>query len=984
MQNTLLDFAECPSHSKFLPINAVHKELKSSLDPDPGNLLSILSMNIRSLRKNFNLLLLLLKSLKQPISIIALCETFLVDGEEELFPIPGYTAYFLNRQNISRSGGLMIYVSETLISTKLEQLSMLNEFFDSLFIKLTIKNQTHTFGLTYRSPSISIPQFTENFDELILKKLSKERVTICGGININLLNRPSSSGIKFVTNMNDANLSSLITVPTRPRINSSNENPNSLNSIEGSLIDHVWSSYEYDMKPFVLDFPISDHFPVCLFIKIPNVNKKIRIKYRTFNHDQIELFRAKFERFCSNFRINSDHPDFSMSEFLSFLTNLINEIFPIKEKIMKLKELNSPWIDNSLLKLIAKKHRIFKNYRRGLATYEDFKQFRNLLNKTLNLAKKIYLSEKINSASNQKDNWKIINNLKSNNVKTKNISLKINNSHVLDTKVLSHNFSDHFDESVKCLITGLSPTIPHCHAPRNANTFDFHPITESEVLTVIDAMNDNNKHHSEIPTILLKLIAPKLSVILTSLFNACLNKSIFPNELKIGQITPIHKKGPKDEINNYRPITILNPIAKILEKIICNRLTEFLVSDSILVPQQYGFMKGRSIQSAVLTFQHDAHVAKKSKKYFGAIAIDLKKAFDTINHNILLHKLQNYGIRKNNEFEFLKSYFHNRYNFVQVGPSRSSLKKLVHGVPQGSSLGPLMFNIFINDIVKIVEHCQIILYADDILLYVSDKYKNKVNEYLNNDLLNIFNYAKLNHLVINYTKTKCLLFNCKNGENLNITINSVAIEQVKEIKYLGIILDDKLSFKSYILEITKKLNQCNRAIAYLKQYLPTFMLFKLYYSFGHSHLSLHILSWAGTFPSYIKPVNIALNKIVRNIHYNTNNPYVNTNQCYNDLNLLTTDQLYKLKLGEFIFRVVKGDSPIPQDFVSELQWSHNHNTRRVEPLRNPHVDSAFETRTFTYNMIKLWNKLKIFKEIESYNSLPCFKKALKIEIKTLS
>ena len=112
--------------------------------------------------------------------------------------------------------------------------------------------------------------------------------------------------------------------------------------------------------------------------------------------------------------------------------------------------------------------------------------------------------------------------------------------------------------------------------------------------------------------------------------------------------------------------------------------------------------------------------------------------------------------------------------------------------------------------------------------------------------------------------------------------------------------------------------------------------------------------------------------------------HILTNQCYNDLNLLTVDQLYKLKLGEFMFRVVKGDSPIRQDIISELQWSHYYNTRRVEPLRNPRVESAYETRTFTYNMIKLWNKLKISKEIENYTSLPCFKKALKQEIKTLS
>ena len=801
LSDTLLDQVECSASSCFISPSKVQKELQT-FNPSLKDVFSILSINIRSIRKNFNLLLLLLQSIKHKYSIITLCETWLFEGEEEMYHIPGYKMYSISRAHTNRSGGLIIYASDNLNTSPFESATFINESFDSLFIKIIIKNQEHSLGVIYRSPSVRISNFINHLDNMLLNKLPDDHTTICGDFNLNLLSPPSQTGIEFTSIINNKNLNAFITIPTRPgRINN-----------EGTLIDHIWSTYNENVKSMVIDYPISDHFPTSAIITIPNVNSKINVSCRKFHNDRLVKFQSDFDDFVNKFHIIPDDPNANINNFLVGLTNLIKLHFPIINFNAKIKELNSPWIDKKLLKFINKKPRMFKNQKNGELDYEDYKAFRNLLNKALELSKKIYLCNKFNNCLTPKETWKAINNLKNKNSKSNNITLNINSYElILDNNTISVLFIDYFHDSIDELVENMNTDNFECLSPVNQKLFTLNPVTRDEVINAIKKMKENNKHNSEIPVILLKLIAPKLSTMLTTLFNNCIQNSVFPQQLKFGLIIPIHKKGDKKNISNYRPITLLNPIANFFESILFNRVNDFFSTNSLFVPEQYGFTKGKSIQNACLTFLHDAYQANNKKIYFASVFIDLTKAFDTINHEFLLQKLYNYGIRYEN-LQLFRSYLSTRSNFVQIKTAKSHVQIFPQGVPQGSSLGPLLFNIFINDITKVIKYCKIVLYADDILLYAAHENLNKLSEMLNSDLENISKYTVMNNLIINLTKTKSMLFFKNNNISLNLSLNSFQIEQVASFKYLGLILDNQLSFKQHILELNKKLNQCNRSI----------------------------------------------------------------------------------------------------------------------------------------------------------------------------
>ena len=393
------------------------------------------------------------------------------------------------------------------------------------------------------------------------------------------------------------------------------------------------------------------------------------------------------------------------------------------------------------------------------------------------------------------------------------ISLTLNSELVADEIKVASTFSDYYRDSTDSLLVNSVPHPSMCYNERVKKNIYFYPIREAEVRTTINKLKENSMHTSQIPTRLLKLIAPALAQVLTPIFNKCVELGVYPDLLKFGEIIPIHKKGDKRKVENYRPITILHPFSKIFEKIIHNRLVDYFNKFSILSDRQFGFTAGRSIHHAVMSFQYDAYLADHSNLCFGAVFIDYSKAFDTINHSILLYKLEHYGIR-GNTLKLLESYLSNRRNCVRIKQTKSAPALYRHGVPQGSALGPLLFNVFLNDIVSVIKDCNVILYADDVVIYSSQSDLFQLELTLSAAFRECCRYSETNYLFINALKTKSMLFNRAAKSSIKISYNSNAIEQVRTIKYLGITIDNKFTFRDHILEIVKKVNQSNRAISF--------------------------------------------------------------------------------------------------------------------------------------------------------------------------
>ena len=945
MTTTLLSFLDPEEPSCSLPLGQTKYFLSQISTP-----FASLSVNVRSLRKNFNGLLALLHTLDFPFSLIFLSETCLSTDEHHAFPIPGYKSISVPRNQ--HGGGNLLYYLDDLTVNLLPDLSGIFNSFESLFVSINCNSKNLTFGNVYRPPGKSIPEFNSEFPNKILCKLPNRNVVISGDFNINLLEPCNNNNLTFAMNLSEKNFCPRITEPTRVC--------STVVSDTATLIDHVWDSTDFQSRSVVITDPVADHFPVFTVFNLPFLNPKLEVTKRMINIHRKKRFSDSFDIFLDNYfnRGSFSDPEFALTCLMSHLSQNIKNAFPTKTKSVKPISNKSPWITYELQSLIHKKHMIFRKCKQGLLPFSEFRSYRNLLLKVLRLAKRIFLRDKFNSVSkDQKATWKLINKcFNSNSNSNAPKELRTPNANITDDDAIANSFRDMFQSHMisSDSNSGDNPSMP----PISERSIFFTPFTTSEIIIIISKLKKDSVHTSEFPVEIIQLIAPKISLFLTRAFNSCLEQGLFPNCLKYAFLSPRHKKGPKYLRENYRPIANLNIFSKIFEKLIYSRLMAFFSSTQVLSNFQFGFLPNKGIEKAALTLLHDLYEAKIQNLTSLAVFIDYSKAFDTIPHDILLEKLYHYGIR-GHILDLIKSFLTPRTYQIRIRGALSSPITSSIGTPQGSSLSPLLFILFINDIVSKIKHSRVLLYADDLVIYNSNSNLTTLKTEIQYDLDEIARYSKSNKLALNSSKTKIMQFKSKpNTPIINIVLNSTPLESVEEFNYLGLTIDNKLTFKSHILKITKKLNSVNRVLYLLSFSLPFHILRKIFFSIGYPHVHLHIIAWGGANQSTLYPLKIALNKIIRNIK--SHSPYFNsdTNQAYNELNILSIQKLYKFRLAEFTYSALHNNNYILQDFVHYHSLSHSYGTRQFNQFRIPVCKRTSDKSFFVFQAIKHWAELK--------------------------
>ena len=334
--------------------------------------------------------------------------------------------------------------------------------------------------------------------------------------------------------------------------------------------------------------------------------------------------------------------------------------------------------------------------------------------------------------------------------------------------------------------------------------------------------------------------------------------------MKIAKIIPVHKSNVKDDISNYRPISLLPSISKILGKGIYKRTFHFIQSNKILNNNQYGFREKHSTINAITALTGDVIKALENKDSVLSVFLDLSKAFDTIDHQILLHKLEFYGIR-GTPLKWFKSYLTNRKQYVKYNNSDSLQQDITFGVPQGSILGLLLFIIYINDLPFCVNHCKTILFADDTTIYKTGKQVNNIYEDMNNDLQVLADWFRANKLSLNISKTKSMLF-CRSpppeNEELILTMSDTIIQRIKCLQFLGLYIDEKLDWHEHINKCKNKLTSALYVINKVNSYLPVSALKTIYYTLVYPYLTYGIILWGSTYKTYLTKLFIIQKKIV--------------------------------------------------------------------------------------------------------------------------
>ena len=386
--------------------------------------------------------------------------------------------------------------------------------------------------------------------------------------------------------------------------------------------------------------------------------------------------------------------------------------------------------------------------------------------------------------------------------------------------------------------------------------------------------------------------------------------------------------------------------------------------------------KKRNTSDAVINLLNNIYEAMNDKKYLGAVFLDLSKAFDTVPHDILLKKLEHYGVR-GIALQLIESYLTNRKQFVSVNGNKSQTKDITIGVPQGSVLGPLLFLIYINDLPFSTRNMKVILFADDTTLFATNEDLNILRTTMEDDMQLVSEWLIANCLTLNITKTYYIIFTTKDiPDNLQINVGQHILERQNSGKFLGVVLDDKLTFKEHLNTVIAKVSKLVGLLSNLKKIFPLDVIHRLYYSLIYPHLNYCLLAWGSAKQTHIHPLIVLQKRIARVI--TDSSYYEHSKPLFKELGMLQVDDLYTTQCQAYMYETMKlNKHPEIKEKINTIQTNHSYETRNSE-LRNNYCRIDTCKQSIIYNTIKSWNILP--GNIKNKNSLKLFKDACKQKV----
>lgn len=929
------------------------------------NYFSVAHLNVRSLNTGFDEFSQILHTLQ--FDIIGLSETWLTpDHDSCLYFIPGYK--LLREDRTGRGGGVGFFIKNSMMFSRI-YFANIPEGFEYICVSTTIDKKKVLIISVYRPPTYNLNTFLNTIETIWLQTFfSYETIILLGDVNVDFLgNSPEKN--KFLNIVQMFHLKQRISEYTRfdPITESS------------KLIDILISS---DNETFQKSFSkpvsdtLSDHNLVYAQFKMTGFNIAPKfIQYRDYQNINIDLFDSDGLNLNWGEIYRTDNLDSKVELFNKNILHLVNKHAPLKTKKIHEKPY-TPWITPNIKYLMKLRDKAFKRFQDN-KTPANRRYYQDLRNYT----KHALLREKItffNQMSREagKAFWT--------SAKKLNFLGKQRADGLPESLSDPQKINQYFEESTNIEDTTSKEKIQFYKSNKLINqNFSLQLLSEHDLKKYINDIKTNAVGEDLISIKDIKLCLPFCLKPLLNIMNTAILKNQFPNIWKKAIITPLPKNSNPKDFKDIRPISILPVVSKVLEKHMYNQINEFVNCHKIIPNCQSGFRKNHSTTTALSKILNDIRSNSDKSQNTLLALLDFSKAFDTINHELMLAKLHYFGFSRDS-VELCTNYLDARQHCTAIkkhfGVIKSNYVTMGTGVPQGSILSTLFFSIYVADIPECIKHSELEEYADDLQIHIPFSIDNleQVQEQFNADLKSINMYAKDHNLKLNPQKSNILLF-CCNKQNEQATQNKIKIKidetevpLVTEAKNLGIIFDTQLNFKSHI---SKKVQIAYMRLKNLYKYNHSLPSKTKYYLCNSLILSLFDYGDIVYGESLTGEVAHTIQKIQNAcIRFSFSIPFRNhITPHLKELSILNMENRRKAHTFTLIHKILKTAQP---PYLKQLfqPHQHQHGTRNANSFKIPkHRTTNFE-KSFAYFAIKYWNTLPLnAKEL----SLPRFKKIIK-------
>lgn len=862
---------------------------------------NIFATNIRSLNANFDQFVCCMDGFKTDFHVLILTETWLSETRPFLYHIPGYTA--INKSTSSnKCDGLCIYVREGLNFRDVTcHISEANSV--SVDIELDKNKVLRIIGV-YRSPNNNnIYTFLNSLSDCLDRIPNDMSVCLAGDINIDL-HQTCPIVQEYINVLNSKGYKSYINGSTRVTLTTA------------SCLDHIFfkntkNTFNYQIGN-ILKTTLTDHFSVSLHLgndrapvpvsKVKNCNIIKKINYT--------LLKKHLEREDWSLLYNTnDCVDSLVSTFIGRLTEAISKCTYEKSIPHKKKPLK-PWISEGIINSIITRDKMYHKLRKNPLNSNlknDYKTYRNILNKVIRCVKSAYYQDRIEECKNNNLKlWKYINGL-----------IGDGKSNGKDIKIDATTLNDFFvnvgvNQAQQINNNPRTDCFAYENLPNPLNSFYLSPTSASDVERIIGGLKNNCSPGTDnLSNATLKPIACLISKPLAFIFNKCFLSGKFPNHFKTAKIKPLFKNGDPINPGNYRPISLLSNLAKIMEKIIKKSLVSYLSTHNIINDSQFGFQANKSTEDALIKLSNTvSHNLNHNVKTI-ALFLDIRKAFDTIPHDLLFSKLERYGFR-GVFLDLMKSYLQDRTQTLSINAQSCTRNLTSFGLPQGTVLSPILFILYVNDILNVkLRNATVLSFADDTAIVCTGRTWGEVHSAAEQNIAKVKSWLDRNMLSLNLDKTNYIAFSVSRvggpADDLSLKLHSDCehggcacpkIQRVAKVKYLGVIIDQYLKWDAHIKFICKKMKYLSYKFYEINKILNIKHLRMVYYALVQSLLQYGITVWGGAFDSHLEEIFIMQKLIIKTI---LKKPRLYpTSLIFNEFNVLTVRQLYIKSVIKYI------------------------------------------------------------------------------------